>query len=86
MNSSMNIVLRFNISGFRDRLESARKDKKISYDKLAEISRLTGSTTWNTLTGKTTSTTIETLLAIADALEIDLRNEILEAVKEKIAK
>lgn len=83
----MNIVIRLKISGLRDRLETARKnDKQISYDKLAEISNLTGSTTWNTLTGKSTSTKVETLLAIADALEIDLRNEILEAVKEKIDK
>ncbi len=83
----MNIVIRVRVSGLRDRLETTRKNKKqISYDKLAEISNLTGSTTWNTLTGNTTSTKVETLLAIADALEIDLRNEILEAVKEKIGK
>lgn len=82
----MNVVIRLKVSGLRDRLETARKKKQISYDKLAEMSNLTGSTTWNTLTGKSTSTKVETLLAIADALEIDLRNEILEAVKEKIDK
>lgn len=82
----MEIVIRINISGLRDRLEAERAKQGLSYDALAvRIGtnkttgklKVTGSGVWATLMGKSNATKLETLLPIADALGVDVRKEVL---------
>lgn len=76
----MEIVIRINLEGLREQLEAARKKKGLSHDALAaRLSiKVTGSGVWAILTGKSNAAKLETLLPIADALGIDVREEISE--------